>query len=89
MKVAPRRILASLLLFRTRALHGGGDGPDQMMAQTTLALYPLAFLPLAEPKLATILSDVIGNVPWACLQWFANSKTGSESGWKWREGSRY
>ncbi len=59
MTVAPRRNLASLLLSRTWALHGGGDRPDQMMAHTTLALHPLAFLPAAEPKLAISLSDVI------------------------------
>lgn len=30
-----------------------------MMAHTSLALHPLAFLPAAEPKLAISLSDVI------------------------------
>lgn len=59
MTVAPRRNLASPLLSRTWALHGGGDGPDQMMAHATLALYPLVFLPAAETKLAIALSDVI------------------------------
>lgn len=59
MTVAPRRNLASLLLSRTWALHGGGNRPDQMMAHSTLALHPLAFLPAAEPKLAISLFDVI------------------------------
>lgn len=86
--VAPRQNLASLLLFMTWALHDGGDRPDQMMAHTTLALHPLAFLPAAEPKLAISFSDVIHPAmclgPWH-LQWFADSKTGSQPwkpGWK-------
>lgn len=50
--------MASLLLSRTWALHGGVDRPDQMMARTTLVLHSLAFLPAAEPKLAISISDV-------------------------------
>lgn len=59
MTVAPRQNLPSLLLSRTWALHGGKDGHDQMMAHSTVALHPPAFLPAAEPKLAISLSDVI------------------------------
>lgn len=66
-----------------------------MMAHTTLALHPLAFLPAAEPKLAISFSDVIHPAmclgPWH-LQWFADSKTGSQPwkpGWKQRGGSKY
>lgn len=59
MTLAPRRNLASLLMSRTRALHGGGERSDQIMANTTLALHSLAFLHAAEPRLAISLSDVV------------------------------